>query len=168
MQKQESEHLRAKPNNLEKLCNFYSDSCWFPWWLRWYRILSQCGIPGFDPWVVKIPRRMGIATHCSILAWRIPGDWGVWWATVHGVATVRHDWMTKYTKNNNIWWIFLFFLLELLYNIALVSAVQKHDSAICINISPPSWTSLSPPLFTPLGHHRALSWAPYVLTEASC
>ena len=27
-----------------------------------------------------------IATHSSILAWRIPMDRGAWWATVHGVA----------------------------------------------------------------------------------
>ena len=27
-----------------------------------------------------------MATHCSILAWRIPMDRGAWWATVHGVA----------------------------------------------------------------------------------
>ena len=27
----------------------------------------------------------GMATHSSVLAWRIP-DRGVWWATVHGVA----------------------------------------------------------------------------------
>ena len=25
-----------------------------------------------------------MATHSSILAWRIPMDWGTWWATVHG------------------------------------------------------------------------------------
>ena len=28
----------------------------------------------------------GIATHSSILAWRIPMDRGAWWATVHGAA----------------------------------------------------------------------------------
>ena len=28
----------------------------------------------------------GMATHPSILAWRIPMDKGVWWATVHKVA----------------------------------------------------------------------------------
>ena len=28
----------------------------------------------------------GIATHFSILAWRIPMDGGARWATVHGVA----------------------------------------------------------------------------------
>ena len=27
---------------------------------------------GFDPWVRKIPWRKGLATHSSILAWRIP------------------------------------------------------------------------------------------------
>ena len=28
----------------------------------------------------------GIATHSSILAWRIPMNRGIWWATVHRVA----------------------------------------------------------------------------------
>ena len=28
----------------------------------------------------------GMATNSSILAWRIPMDRGIWWATVHGVA----------------------------------------------------------------------------------
>ena len=28
----------------------------------------------------------GMATHSSILAWRIPMDRGAWWATVFGVA----------------------------------------------------------------------------------
>ena len=28
----------------------------------------------------------GIATHSSILAWRIPMDRGTWWAIVHEVA----------------------------------------------------------------------------------
>ena len=27
----------------------------------------------------------GMATHSSILAWRIPMDRGVWWAIVHGL-----------------------------------------------------------------------------------
>ena len=28
-----------------------------PLWLSWWRICLQCGIPGFDPWVGKIPWR---------------------------------------------------------------------------------------------------------------
>ena len=32
------------------------------------------------------PLEEGMATHSSILAWRIPMDRGAWWAAVHGVA----------------------------------------------------------------------------------
>ena len=42
--------------------------------------------PGFDPWVGKIPLEVGMATHSSILAWKIPQTEEPWWATVHGVA----------------------------------------------------------------------------------
>ena len=27
-----------------------------------------------------------MATHSSVLAWRVPTDRGAWWAVVHGVA----------------------------------------------------------------------------------
>ena len=37
----------------------------------------------------KDPLEEGMATHSSILAWRIPTDRGAWWATVHGVAKSR-------------------------------------------------------------------------------
>ena len=30
----------------------------------------------------------GMATHFSILAWRIPMDREAWWATVHGVTEI--------------------------------------------------------------------------------
>ena len=32
------------------------------------------------------PLEEDMATHCSILAWRIRTDRGAWWATVHGVG----------------------------------------------------------------------------------
>ena len=48
--------------------------------------LSAVQRPGLDPWVVKIPWRRALATHPSILAWRISMDRGAWWATVHGVT----------------------------------------------------------------------------------
>ena len=32
------------------------------------------------------PLEEDMATHCSILAWRIPRDRGAWWATVHRVT----------------------------------------------------------------------------------
>jgi len=36
------------------------------------------------------PLEKGMATHSSILAWRIPQT-GAWRATVHGVARVGHN-----------------------------------------------------------------------------
>ena len=37
----------------------------------------------------------GIATHSSILAWRILMDRGAWWAAVQGLQRVGHNWVTK-------------------------------------------------------------------------
>ena len=43
-----------------------------------------------DTWVRSLnredPLEDRMATHSSILAWKIPMDRGIWWATVHGVA----------------------------------------------------------------------------------
>ena len=36
-----------------------------------------------------------MATHSSILAWKIPWRGGAWWATVHGSQRVRHGLVTK-------------------------------------------------------------------------
>ena len=46
----------------------------------------------------------------------------------------------------------------------LVSAIQQHGSAIGVQESPPSWTSL-PPHATPLGCHRAPVWVPWVTQQ---
>ena len=35
------------------------------------------------------PLEEEMATHSSILAWRVPMDRGAWWCTVHGVAKSR-------------------------------------------------------------------------------
>ena len=50
------------------------------------------------------PLEEGMATHSSILAWRIPKDRGAWQATVHGVTK---SW-TRETKHRteqqpNLW-----------------------------------------------------------------
>ena len=46
-----------------------------------------------EAWVRSLgwedPLEEGMATHSSILAWRIPTDRGALWATVHGVAKSR-------------------------------------------------------------------------------
>ena len=41
------------------------------------------------------PGQKEMATHSSILAWRTLMDRGAWQATVHGVARVEHDLVTK-------------------------------------------------------------------------
>ena len=43
-------------------------------------------IPGWEDRLEE-----GVATHSSIVAWRIPTDRGAWWATAHGVTESRHD-----------------------------------------------------------------------------
>ena len=47
----------------------------FAMWETWVRSLG---------W--KHPLEEGMATHSSILAWKIPMDRSAWWAIVHGVA----------------------------------------------------------------------------------
>ena len=48
-----------------------------------------------------------MATHSSILAWRIPMDRGAWWATVHGVAKSRTQLsnFTQLTLNKGGDWV---------------------------------------------------------------
>ena len=48
----------------------------------------------WETWVQSLgwkdPLEEGMATHSSILAWRIhPMDRGAWWATVHAVPKIR-------------------------------------------------------------------------------
>ena len=50
----------------------------------------------------------GMATHSSILAWRIPMDRGAWWATVPGVTKchneAQHSRAAQSCKNKSGWW----------------------------------------------------------------
>ena len=47
----------------------------------WVQPLSQEG-----------PLEEGLATHCSILAWRIPMDREAWWTKSMGLQRIRHGW----------------------------------------------------------------------------
>ena len=46
-----------------------------------------------ETWVRSLdwedPLEEGMATHSSILAWRIPMDKGAWWATVHRITKTQ-------------------------------------------------------------------------------
>ena len=55
------------------------------------RNMRACaGEPGLTP-VSENSLKKKMATHPSILAWRIPMDRGAWKATVHGITSVGHD-----------------------------------------------------------------------------
>ena len=47
-------------------------------------------VKNLETWVQSLgwedPLEEGMATHSSILAWRVPVDRGAWRATVHGAA----------------------------------------------------------------------------------
>ena len=45
------------------------------------------------------PAYIPMATHFSILAWRIPMDIGAWRATAHGLQRVGHDRATKHSTS---------------------------------------------------------------------
>ena len=59
-----------------------------PLWLSWWRICLQCGRPGFDPWVRKIPwRKESLPTPVFWLG-EFHGLYSPW------VLRVGHDWAT--------------------------------------------------------------------------
>ena len=57
---------------------------------QWKGIHLQCRRPGFDPsW--EDPLEEGMATHSSMLAWRIPGTEGPGGLQSIGLQRVRHN-----------------------------------------------------------------------------
>ena len=61
--------------------------------LVFHTVYMEMGFPGGldgkeETWVQSLdwedPLEEGMATHSSILAWRVPMDRGAWQATVHG------------------------------------------------------------------------------------
>ena len=68
----------------------------YPLLYSWAFLMAQMvkNLPAtWETWVQSLgwedPLKEGMATHSSILIWRIPMDRAAWWATVHGVAKGR-------------------------------------------------------------------------------
>ena len=68
----------------------------YPLQYSWASLLTQMvkNLPAIqETWVPSLgqedPLEGGMATHSSILAWRIPMDGGAWQATVHGVVKIQ-------------------------------------------------------------------------------
>ena len=59
-------------------------------WASLVAQMAQNPLAVQEPYILSLgwkdPLEEGMATHSSILAWRIPVDRGTWWATVHGVT----------------------------------------------------------------------------------
>ena len=56
----------------------------------------------------KDPLEEGMATHSSILVWRIPMDRGAWWATIHGLQRVGDNWEIQHSIHSVTNQIFIF------------------------------------------------------------
>ena len=72
--------------------------------IQWASLVAQRvkNLPAMQNWVQFLgwedPLEEGVATHLSILGWRIPMDRGAWQATIHGASQrVGHDLMAKCT-----------------------------------------------------------------------
>ena len=100
-------------------------------WLSWWRIHLQCGRPGFDPWVGKIPwRRESLPTP---VFW--PGEF--YGLLSMGSQRVGYDWVT-FTSLSRI----PFFALDLstaaeMHFIALWSVFEAFPVAQCERIHLP-------------------------------
>ena len=68
----------------------------YPYQYSWASLMTQLvkNLPAMqETWVGSLgwedPLQEGMATHSSVLAWRIPKDRGAWQALVHGLAKSR-------------------------------------------------------------------------------
>ena len=80
----------------------------YPLQYSWASLLIQAlkNLPAvWETWVQSLgwedALEAGVATHSSILAWRIPMDGGGWRAIVHGV-TKSHTWLSDLAQHRRL------------------------------------------------------------------
>ena len=78
------------------------------------------------------PLEEGMATHSSILAWRIPMDRGAWPAAVHGVAE-SWTWLSDSAQHKSLQTVQFHFLW--LSNIPFEKYLKKQESSRKTSIS---------------------------------
>ena len=96
------------------------------------------------------PLEEGMATHSSILAWRIPMDRGPWWATVCEVTKSRTQ-LSMHASQ-------FLFTQSIMCILSLAHFNLHHFPAHPMSIPPPSLCSCLKCL--PVDGHRSLSQAP--------
>ena len=166
----------------------------YPLQYSWASLVAQLGknLPAmWETWVWFLgwedPLEKGKATHSSILAWvakswtqlndfhifsffsgclvdglcffmfsKLLGDSKTAGSDLHFEKQVSRsrDSMSFFKKIFFNWGI-------IALQLCVVSSVQQCESVVC----PLSWASLWPLHPTPLGHHRAPSWAPYTTQQ---
>ena len=140
-----------------------------PWEISHFRNSLAFFPLGFSliccPWilVIALPRAFNIQLCCLEV-----GNWTSWLISriVKHMAIPGTPASAGLHLIDNLGFFFFFFLIGvwLLYNVVIDSAVQEGESTLCVYIPPP----LEPPSHhpthpLPLGHHRALSWAPWAI-----
>ena len=81
------------PSSIPGLRRSPGEGIGYPLQYSWASLVAQKvknPLAMLETWVRKLgwkdPLEEGMATHSSILAWRVPKGRGAWWATVHGIA----------------------------------------------------------------------------------
>ena len=72
---------------------------------------ANAGDMVFIPGLGRFPGEEN-GTHSSFLAWGNPMDRGIWWATVHRVARVRRDLVTKHHHHHPHLFFFSFIFIS--------------------------------------------------------
>ena len=105
---------------------------------RWDRAHLKCTDWEWGGSIALLGGEKEVATHSSVLAWRIPGMGEPGGLPSMGSHRVGHDWHD------------LVVVVSLLYNVVLVSAVLPNESAILyiypLPLCPPSSPTPIPPL----------------------
>ena len=88
----ESAYIAGDPGSIPGLGRSPGKGIGYPLQYSWASLVAQMvkNLPAMlETWVLSLawedPLEEGMATHFSILSWRIPMDRGAWWATVHEV-----------------------------------------------------------------------------------
>ena len=84
------------PGSIPGSGRFPGEGIGYPLQYSWASLVAQMAknLPAvWETWVQSLGwedlLEKGLATHSSVLAWRIPMDTGAWQATVHGLADSR-------------------------------------------------------------------------------
>ena len=108
----ESACTAGNPGSIPGSGSFPGERIGYPLQYSWASLVAQTGknLPALrETWVQSLGRKdppeEGMATHSSILAWRIPMHRGTWQATVHGVTKSR----TGLSKHSMAYVVYTYF-----------------------------------------------------------